>query len=212
VIGLVGGIGAGKSRVAEELARRGAFILDADAVGHALLDQTPAREEVLKRFGPSIAGPLSDGSHIDRSALGRVVFGDRHALRDLEAILHPRMRRTFERAVARAQRRGEAKAIVLDAAVLFEAGWSDLCDMVAFIDAPREQRLARLTATRGWEETTLSAREQVQLPLEEKRRRADLVLSNETGTDQLAGEVDRLWAELDRRHRLGRGGARPAPA
>jgi dephospho-CoA kinase len=201
VIGLVGGIGAGKSRVADEMARRGAFVLDADAVGHALLDQPPAREEVLKRFGPEVldATEAGDGARIDRKALGALVFADRHALRDLERILHPRMRRTFERAIARTERRGEAKAFVLDAAVLFEAGWDDLCDTVVFVDAPREQRLARLTTARGWSHEFLAAREQAQLPLAEKQRRASAVIANHSSPDHLAAEVERLWIQLTKR-------------
>ena len=81
---------------------------------------------------------------------GTIVFGQPGALRRLEAILHPRMCRTFERAIARTVRRGQARAVVLDAAILLEAGWNTLCDRIVFVDAPRDQRLARLSAARGW--------------------------------------------------------------
>ena len=103
---------------------------------------------------------------IDRRALGTIVFANPEALRQLEAILHPRMRRTFERAIARTVRRGQARAVVLDAAILLEAGWHTLCDRIVLVDAPREQRLARLAAARGWSEQTLAAREAAQWPLE----------------------------------------------
>src|SRR5262249_14571831 len=88
VIGLTGTIGAGKSRVATELAGLGAFVLDADQVGHALLDQRPARAEVVARFGPSVLDS-DQPDRVDRAALGRIVFADPQALRDLEAIVHP---------------------------------------------------------------------------------------------------------------------------
>src|SRR5438105_238572 len=110
VIGLVGGIGAGKSAVAAALAERGAFVLDADAVGHALLQQRPARDRVLARFGAGIldrSGPADAPAPINRRALGAIVFQHPTSLRDLEAILHPRMRQTFARAIARAVRKGE---------------------------------------------------------------------------------------------------------
>jgi dephospho-CoA kinase len=209
VVGLVGGIGAGKSLVASELGRRGAVVLDADAVGHSLLQQTPTRQAVIKRFGPEILDRTSAGDaapRIDRKALGALVFADRHSLRDLEHILHPRMRGTFERAIARAVRKGGAKAVVLDAAILFEAGWDDLCDLVVFVDASREQRLERVGQQRGWTSEALDAREAAQMPLDEKRSRSTVVLRNALAPEQVAQEVDRLCSRLVR---PGQGWVRP---
>lgn len=199
MIGLIGGIGAGKSFVAEAMARRGAQVLDADAIGHALLEQAPSRDLVLKRFGDRIldtATAVDGPARIDRRALGRLVFADPVAKRDLEAILHPRMRRTFERAIARAVRLGRARAMVLDAAILLEAGWNEFCDAVVFVDASREQRLARLSAQRGWGPDVLDARERSQWPLEQKRRQADHVLGNEANPEALEAAVDRLWQAI----------------
>jgi dephospho-CoA kinase len=192
VIGLVGGIGAGKSLVAEQLTRHGAVVLDADRIGHALLDQTPARDEVVARFGPDVLIP-GDPPRIDRQALGAIVFADPVRLRALEAILHPRMRATFEKAIRRTVRKGQATAIVLDAAVLFEASWNTLCDLVAFVDAPADQRHARLLAERGWTAPQIAARERAQLPLDEKRRRAGAVLTNDAGPEALNDLVARFW-------------------
>ena len=193
VLGLVGGIGAGKSLVAADLAARGARVLDADAIGHALLEQRPAREEVLAHFGREILG--ADDA-IDRRALGAIVFAQPAARRALEEILHPRMRRTFERAIDRAARKEDAPAVVLDAAILFEAGWDDLCDRVAFVDAPAEVRLARLAGQRGWDAAALAARERAQLTPETKRERADFAVRNAAGPEELRAEVDALWARL----------------
>jgi dephospho-CoA kinase len=262
VIGLVGGIGAGKSAVAEALARRGAFVLDADRVGHALLDQPPARDRVVRRFGPEIladpsaepeavapadadaltdantdpdsdpateldadteANPGTDacaeseagtgtdagkqaeprargkaranaGPPIDRKALGAIVFADGSARRDLEAILHPRMRATFERAIDRTIRRGGHKAIILDAALLYEAGWDELCDLVVFVDAPTSQRVDRVKSTRGWTAAELATREAAQMSLEKKRERADAVLENNSTPQLLDERVGALWS------------------
>ena len=213
VVGLVGGIGAGKSVAASALAGLGLLVLDADAIGHALLAQRPARDLILDRFGSRIleATPgevgkapegideedeqSDDGPRIDRRALGQIVFGDPAARRDLEAILHPPMRKTFERAIARA---GRAKRIgvVLDAAILFEAGWNHLCDAVIFVDAPRELRLARLAVSRGWPEDVLDAREKAQAPLQEKRDRSDRVISNDGDPEALRSKLAEWWSSF----------------
>jgi dephospho-CoA kinase len=198
VIGLVGGIGAGKSTVAELLEARGAFRIDADRVGHALLEQTPCRPRVLQRFGPGIlTEPPTDASPqppIDRRALARIVFSDAAARRDLEAILHPRMRGTFAKAIDRTARRGQHAFVLLDAAILFEAGWDSLCDRVICVDAPRDVRLARLQATRGWTEADLARREAAQCPTERKRDRSSHVLHNAGTPAELEAALDRLLA------------------
>lgn len=200
VIGLIGGIGAGKSRAADAFAVLGALVLDADLVGHSLLEQSPSRDLVLDRFGSSILAQQSerddvdDPPPIDRKILGTMVFEDQSARRALEAILHPRMRRTFEKAIARATRKGLVGAVVLDAAILIEAGWDDLCDLVVFVDAPRDIRLARLASSRGWNAEALARRETAQLPLEAKRQRADEILTNSSDPDHLANAVKRFWS------------------
>ena len=199
VIGVVGGIGSGKSAVASHLETLGGFVIDADAVGHALLAQRPVRDEVVARFGPGIVMKVENGSPpIDRRVLAAIVFRDPKARRDLESILHPRMRRTFERAIARTVRRGRSKAVVLDAAVLYEARWDALCDRVVFVDAPRDLRLARVEASRGWTDEVLQAREQSQLPFEEKKARADVVVANAGDLAALGAEVTRAWESMRR--------------
>lgn len=196
VLGLTGQIGAGKSCVAAMFAARGAFVLDADAIGHALLEQRPGRDRVIARFGKKILAPSPSADAppvIDRRALGAIVFADPAERRALEAILHPAMRRTVERAIERTVRKGISPAIVLDAAILLEAGWNSLCDRVVYVEAPREQRLARLEAQRGWTEESLRAREAAQWPAEKKRAAADAVLLNDSSLEALEGQVDRFW-------------------
>jgi len=198
VIGLVGGIGAGKSSVAAGFAAQGAFVLDADAIGHALLEQRPAFEDVVKRFGTGVVIPGSPDApaRIDRSKLAARVFANPAELKALERILHPRMRATFTKAIGRTIRRGEHRAVVLDAAVLFEAGWDDLCDLVVFVDAPPALRLHRIRETRGWDGAALEAREQAQLPLEVKQQRSGEMILNVGDLDALAGEVARVFHGL----------------
>ena len=107
---------------------------------------------MLDRADPS-------GETIDRKALGAIVFKDSKARKDLEKILHPLMRKAFEKAIARVVRKRQGRLIVLDAAILYEAGWNKLCDLVAFVSAPEAVRLTRLAAQRGWDKETLQSRQ-----------------------------------------------------
>lgn len=202
VIGVVGGIGSGKSTVAAAFALAGGFVIDADTVGHALLDQRPVRERVVARFGPGVVTRTVDEAgveteSIDRQTLGATVFSSPTLLADLETILHPRMRETFQKAIARTVRKGLARAVVLDAAILYEAGWETLCDRVVFVDSPKAIRQARVKASRGWAPEVLEAREAVQGDLERKKATADVVLPN-PGNDAvaLAAAAKQAWERL----------------
>ena len=192
-MGLIGGIGGGKSAAASLLAARGAIVIDADAVGHEVLRRPEVAARVADRFGADVVGP---GGEIDRKALGKVVFADASARRDLEAIVHPPMFEEFERVVAEAERRQEAPLVVLDAAILLESGWDLACDMVVFVDAPRRTRLERVFRNRGWTDEQLSAREAAQWPLEQKKARADAILANDGDVSRLESNVDRLMDRL----------------
>ncbi len=199
VIGVVGGIGSGKSQAAAAFAGLGAMVLDADKVGHTLLDQNPCRDIVIEVFGEGVLGPYTaEGERrpIDRRALGALVFADPFLLGRLEDILHPLMRRTFERAISREVRQRRHKAVVLDAAILYEAEWNDLCDTVVFVDASPEVRLARLVATRGWTAETLATRENAQGALAEKRVEANHLLTNNDTIEALQAAARALWPAL----------------
>ncbi len=197
MIGLIGGMGAGKSRLAALFAEWGAQVLDADAIGHALLDQTPARDEVVARFGEGVLD-LSDpeAPRIDRKRLGKIVFSEPALLKVLESILHPRMRLTFQKAIGRAARKRQARAVVLDAAILLEARWDDLCDVVLFVEAPEAARLERLQQSRGWSAEAVEARQKAQKPLDEKRGKADFVIENAGDLDALAASARPVWDRL----------------
>ncbi len=190
VIGLVGGVGSGKSTVAEAFRQQGARVIDADAIGHAVLRAPDVQRQVRERWGTGVLAP--DGT-VDRRALGRIVFADRAELDALNAIVHPRIRAEMERQIAVGRAEG-VRAVVLDAAVLFEAGWDDLCDRVLFVDAPEAQRRERVARTRGWDRSTWGAREKSQIPLDNKRGRCDDVLDNSSSVSHLQ---ERVRAYLD---------------
>src|SRR5262245_41288272 len=153
VIGLTGGVASGKSAVAALLAEHGFIAIDADAVGHEVLELPEVKQKLVDRFGPGVmrqpAPSAPTGASVDRRALAGIVFADTEARRGLEAIVHPLMRERFIEALSRVLET-TGGPVVLDAAILLEAGWQDLCDRVIFVDAPRLERIRRAAEHRGW--------------------------------------------------------------
>lgn len=192
VIGLVGGIGAGKSTAALAFAARGGFIVDGDAIGHQALRQPEIVEKIVARWGQHVRKP--DGS-LDRRAIAQIVFADAAERRALEEMVFPYIGSGCRRAIARAQDDPLVQFVVLDAAVMLEAGWNNEVDRIVYVDAPRELRYQRLAARSGWSPADLAAREAAQLPAEMKRARAEAVLINDSGPRELQDQVDRLLRE-----------------
>ena len=196
VAGLTGGIASGKTSVSGILAAKGAHIIDADRVGHGVIAPGgEAYEEVVAAFGREILAP--DGA-IDRRRLGAIVFADAAQLNRLNAISHPRMAQRMAREIAelRTPPAGQAPPlIVLDAAILLEAGWEALCGEVWVVVATPETALARLMArnrlSRAEAETRLSA----QMSNDERTARAQRVIRNDGTLEELHGQVERLWRE-----------------
>jgi dephospho-CoA kinase len=180
VVGIVGGIGSGKSAVANWVASRsGMIVIEADKLGHEAIKAETVRDALRLRFGPTIFG--EDG-FIVRSALAKQVFGDHQdqklARVDLEKIVHPEIKRQISHSIAIASEEG-AEAVLLDAAVLLEAGWRSMCDLVVFVDTPDSVRLERVRQNRGWTKEELDRREASQWSLSEKRRESDLIVAND---------------------------------
>jgi dephospho-CoA kinase len=188
VIGLVGGIGSGKSAVADAFAQLGCTVLDADRIGHQVLTRPTVRQAIRDRWGESVFDPHGQ---VNRRQLGQIVFADRTERAALEAIVHPHIRAGLEAGIGRA-RQGDAPAIVIDAAVLFEAGWDELCTHTVYVDAPREQRLQRVQAGRGWDEPTLASREACQFPLDRKAQLCCHTLVNRSSPCGLQTRVRQL--------------------
>jgi len=192
VIGLIGGIGSGKSRVASAFAGRGGRVVSGDEAGHAALKAPRVRDRVVVEFGRGIVGP--DGE-IERKKLGAIVFSDGAALRRLEAIVFPWIGNRLREEIETAAQNPDVRFIVLDAAVMLEAGWNNVCDRLVYVHAPREARLERLARQRGWNEKEVEARERAQLSLTEKATRADAAVDNSGPPEQLTEQIDRLLRE-----------------
>ena len=195
VLGLIGGIGAGKSAVAAALSRRGFQVIDSDKEAKAALDLPHVRDQLVAWWGNDI---LAADARVDRSKVATIVFGDPAQRRRLEELVHPIVKGTRAQMVARA-RAQHMRGVVVDAPLLLEAGVDKECDAVLFVDAPFEQRLERVKSTRGWTEEELRRRESAQTPLEEKRRRADETIVNDADLSTLERRVDEALARLDAR-------------
>ena len=159
-----------------------------------MLTLPPVKTQIKTRFGESVFSKEGD---IDRRALGAKVFGpeNRQALHDLESIVHPEIRRQLGQLIESHRVAGEVQAIILDAAVMLEAGWDPLTSTIVFLDVPYEQRLERIQS-RGWSESELKSRESSQLPLDEKRNRAHEVIDNSGDLEEAARQLERIIDKL----------------
>jgi dephospho-CoA kinase len=193
IIGLVGGIGAGKSLAARLFAERGAQVIDADSLGHAALRQPDIRKQVQARWG---AGVMESDGQVSRRKLGAIVFADPNERAALQGMVFPWIDCHIREEIAQADAHPAVRLIVLDAAIMQETGWDRACCQVVYIDASREQRLARLAENRGWNAQELIAREKAQMDTDQKRSRADQVLMNDGSPADLARQID-CWFEAN---------------
>ncbi|MBK6879742.1 MAG: dephospho-CoA kinase [Elusimicrobia bacterium] len=188
VVGLTGGLGAGKSTALDLLAARGAAVLSADAVVRTALERNPGvRRRVARLFGPAVLGP---SGRPDRAQVAAVVFRDARARSALERILHPVVRRVFRKR-RHAHRRGW---LVFEVPLLFEAGFDRGVDKTLVVWAPARVVRERLARSRGWGAAEVRRRLSAQMPPAEKRRRADLVLVNDGTRAALRAAVNDLIA------------------
>jgi dephospho-CoA kinase len=194
-LGLVGGVASGKSVVAGCFHDLGAVVLDADRAGHEVLREPDVIATLKSRWGDSI---LDARGQISRSAVAKIVFAAGNAAEKqfLEQLTHPRIQMRLQQQMAQAQASpSPPPAIVLDAALLFEAGWDKLCDKIIFVDSPRDLRMERAVA-RGWSAEQFAAREAAQLPVDEKRSRSDILIRNVKTLEHVRSVVRLTWNDL----------------
>lgn len=197
VIGIVGGIGSGKSTVARVLEKLGCKISDSDAEAKALLLVPEIRGLLTSRWGD---GVLNEAGEIDRAAIGRVVFADEAEREWLESVIHPRLHAMRADLRAKSEQSG-AKGFVIDAPLLFEAGLESECDAVVFVECPQKERLRRVMEYRGWDADELARREKTQLPLDEKRRRSDYLVINAGDRVSMEARVREVFDQIRRETR-----------
>jgi len=193
VIGLVGGIGSGKSRIAEGFEGLGAHVISGDRLGHEALRQPATIKQIVTRWGREV---LDEHGEVNRRELGKKVFADPKELRELEKLVFPHIQRRIREEIESAQEMPGIRYVVLDAAVMLEAGWDAECDYVVFVHAPKDVRMERLARERGWTIEDLEARERAQLPLAEKLSRVDFVLENSGSTQEMTEQIEELLRQM----------------
>ncbi len=198
IIGLTGGIASGKSTAAKCLGDWGAHVIDADKLGHrAYLKGSPAFHAVVAQFGVEIVG---DDGEIDRRALGAKVFGDAARLQQLTDIVWPAIREMAAQEIQRVRAQEPQRVVVLEAAVLLEAGWQDLVDEVWATVVDRGVAVARACARDGVEPAAVEARIDAQLSNAERAAAAQQVIDNSGAPAALTAQLEQLWAQLSSGH------------
>jgi dephospho-CoA kinase len=195
IVGLIGGIGAGKSVVGGMLAELGALVLDTDKIGHQVYASgSEGWRRLVQTFGTAIVAP--DGT-IDRKRLGAIVFGDAERRRALNAIVHPLIFQEIQRAIADRRAAGFTGHVVLEAPVLLEAKGTGLVDRIWVVAAPRAAIHERLAGSRDLTSAEIEARMAAQLSDAERRAHADLIIENDGDVAALRRRVEAAWRTLD---------------
>ena len=194
LVGLTGGIGAGKSTVAGMLQEHGARVIDADDLARrAVRKRTPAFDRVVQTFGNDVVG--TDGE-LDRPALAAIVFTDPERRRALERITHPEVARLLGEALE--PLRSTDDVVVYASPLIVETGLAESCDVVVVVAAPEEEQVRRVGAQRALEESDIRARMAAQASAEQRAAAADVILDNGGTLQELETQVDRLWRDLKR--------------
>lgn len=189
VIGLLGGIGSGKSFVSSIFRQMGARIIDADQIVRRLLGTDAVRRAYVRAWGRGI---LTAEGRIDPKAVARKTFGKPAQVRRLNRLIHP----FVVREIVRALRAAKERAVVIDAPLLLETGTDRLCDVLVFVNAPLRERVKRVRKNRGWSESDLRKRESAQWSVSKKKSRADYVVWNKGSSAQTRRHVDRVWKKI----------------
>jgi len=191
IIGILGGICSGKSTVADEFAKLGCKVIDADKMAHELLDRKDIRERVVGLFGETVTGR---GGNIDNKKLAGVVFADGKKLSSLNKIIHPFVLERAEKLIEKYNGQSHVKAIVLDMPLLAEVGWEKRCDKLIFVDCKRELRFKRAKKMGIFDENQLKIRENFQISLDKKVAITDNTIDNNSGFSALAKQIAEIFS------------------
>jgi dephospho-CoA kinase len=192
IIGILGGVGSGKSTVAAEFAKLGCKVIDADKIAHELLERKRVKEKVAAAFGRDA---LDAKGQIDRSKLASIVFADADKLSVLNGIIHPLVMRRAEQLIERYNRQDKVKAIVLDMPLLVEIGWADRCDRLIFVNCRQKIRAERAKKL-GFDKNQHKIRENFQISLDNKMDLADNTIENNSDFSALVRQVADIFSDV----------------
>jgi dephospho-CoA kinase len=210
IIGILGGVGSGKSTVAAEFGKLGCAVIDADKIAHELLDEPIVRKKAVACFGKAI---LNSAGKISRRKLARIVFTDgepaalcgrgkpaalrgRGGLAALNRIIHPLVFKEVRELIKKAKGQKRVKAIVLDMPLLVEVGWAKRCDKLIFVECKQRIRAKRTKKMGIFDKNMLKIRENFQISLDNKKSIADNIIDNNSGFPALAGQVTGIFSGI----------------
>lgn len=192
VIGILGGIGSGKSTIAAEFAKLGCKVIDADKIAHELLEEPPVRKKVVSLFGQAV---LDSSGKIDRRKIAEVVFADDRMLASLNRIIHPLVLKRTQELIEQYRRQNQVKAIVLDMPLLVEVGWHKRCDKLIFVDCEQKIRQERAEKM-GFDKKQIKIRENFQISLDNKASLADNTIENNSDFSAIAKQVTGIFSYI----------------
>jgi dephospho-CoA kinase len=192
VIGILGGIGSGKSTIAAELARLGCKVIDADRIAHELLDESSVREKVADLFGQAV---LDSSGKIDRVKLAKAAFADVQMLESLNRIIHPPVLKRTQELIEKFESQTQVKAIVLDMPLLVEVGWHKKCDKLIFVNCEKKLRLQRAKKM-GFDKNQVKIRENFQISLDNKASLADNTIENNSDFSAIVRQVTEIFSYI----------------
>jgi dephospho-CoA kinase len=193
IIGILGGVGSGKSAVAAEFGKLGCAVIDADEIAHELLNKPSVKKKVSTAFGEAVLGR---GGEISRRKLAEVVFADGKKLVRLNRIIHPPTLKRVNELIGEAEHKNDVKAIVLDMPLLAEVGWAKRCDKLVFVNCKAKIRAKRAKKCGILSENELEKREKFQISLYKKKAIADNTIDNNSGFSALAGQVNDIFSNM----------------
>jgi dephospho-CoA kinase len=193
IIGIAGGIGSGKSFIAQLFANEGCLVLNADDQIRALYADPAIKETLRSWWGAKV---FNTQGEVDRRAIAHIIFADPEEKKRLELLLHPKVDQLRMAAMQAAAADSQVVAFVWDIPLLFEVDLHLRCDAIVFVDAPDAQRLERVRKTRGWDENELRRREKLQLPLDNKRRMSNYILQNTADVGFAQSQVRDILSEI----------------
>ena len=200
VVGLLGAVASGKSTVARLMAAEGADVIDADRLGHAVLERPEVKQHIRSEFGPGVFEP--DG-RVSRQRLGETVFGSPDRREKLNRMVHPIILELIEGQLRELHQRGGRRVVVLDAALLLETGLHRRhCDLLVFVEAPLAVREARVQHSHGWSAERLAQRDAAQVASDVKKSHADFVIDNSGTLQELEGRVRAVMEQITKEHSL----------
>lgn len=193
IIGIAGGIGSGKTFVANLFGELGCLVISADELVRQVHADPKVKQTLREWWGDGIFDPAG---HLNRAAVALKIFNNAAERKRLEELLHPLVSQRRDEQMQAHAHDAQVLAFVWDTPLLFETGLNSRCDAVVFVEVPEGVRLERVSKTRGWDEHQLKQRENLQMPLYKKREMSDHTVSNTTGADQVRVQVREVLSRI----------------